>query len=214
VSVAGHTLKRARFLAQKAREAGPSHRVDLAHFLEAAIVFGRSVTFHLQTEYRRVEGFDDWYASKQDEMCDSDLMRFFHEKRTLIIHVGPGTVQKQVEVELHAEMGLGGDLVVARVIRAKPLYRRRPRILWQDLTWPVRQRFHQWRQRQAARERRKRSRHQYPKDEVRETLYFDDPKWRDQPAPDMLDEYLDRLAAIVAEAEKLFSTHNEAAEGL
>ena len=41
----------ARFFAAQAVAVSPQKRDEFGHFIEAAIVFGRSATFHLQKEY-------------------------------------------------------------------------------------------------------------------------------------------------------------------
>jgi hypothetical protein len=49
-----------------------------------AVVFGRMVTFALQNLRNAVEGFDDWYSTKQQEMRSNPLLGYFHNLRTEI----------------------------------------------------------------------------------------------------------------------------------
>jgi len=48
----------------------------------------RAVTFALQKEGSHLQGFDSWYAPKQEQMRSDDLLRFIHESRTEDFHEG------------------------------------------------------------------------------------------------------------------------------
>jgi hypothetical protein len=63
--------------------ADPHRRIPGLH---NAVVFGRSVTFVLQT-LRSVdrEGFDRWYLPYQKQMQDDPLLRYFNELRNIIL---------------------------------------------------------------------------------------------------------------------------------
>lgn len=63
-SIARETLEAARLFAKQADAAG-NDIMGFRHNLEAAIVFGRSVTFHIQKEFTRHAGFDKWYSEQQ-----------------------------------------------------------------------------------------------------------------------------------------------------
>jgi hypothetical protein len=52
--------------------------------LEAAIVFGRGVTFHLQKEYRRRPAFECWYCDQQSIMEADPIFKFFRDTRNFI----------------------------------------------------------------------------------------------------------------------------------
>ena len=45
--------------------------------LEAAIVFGRTVTFHLQAEFSHIQGFGPWYSEQRNFMEQDPLFTFF-----------------------------------------------------------------------------------------------------------------------------------------
>ena len=55
-----------------------------------AIVFGRSATFALQNLRSVVDGFDEWYEPKQQEMKSDVLMTYFNETRRQIEHAAKG----------------------------------------------------------------------------------------------------------------------------
>ena len=62
-SIARRTLRKARFFAGQAEQSKTGQREAFETYLEAAIVFGRSVTYHIQKEFKHENGFDDWYAN-------------------------------------------------------------------------------------------------------------------------------------------------------
>lgn len=53
--------------------------------LNAFIQALRNITFILQSEPGKPEGFDSWYASKQTEMRQSDLLRRFVQARNIVV---------------------------------------------------------------------------------------------------------------------------------
>jgi hypothetical protein len=48
----------------------------------------RAVTYALQKEGASLDGFSEWYASKQMEMKEDELLRFIHKSRTEDFHEG------------------------------------------------------------------------------------------------------------------------------
>jgi len=63
----------------------------------AFITAARAITNSLQVEGKNIPGFDEWYATKQQEMRADELLRFIHEARIKDFHEGkhrlrfPGT---------------------------------------------------------------------------------------------------------------------------
>lgn len=53
--------------------------------LNAFIQALRNTTFMLQSEPNKPEGFESWYASKQAEMRQSDLLRRFVQARNIVV---------------------------------------------------------------------------------------------------------------------------------
>lgn len=53
----------------------------------------RSVTYALQKEGAHVEGFPEWYATKQHEMKEDELLRFVHDSRGKDFHEGKHQLQ-------------------------------------------------------------------------------------------------------------------------
>ena len=58
-------------------------------YFSAFVSAARSVTFALQAVMKsRVYGFGEWYESKQEELRQDPLARFFHDARTEVQHMG------------------------------------------------------------------------------------------------------------------------------
>jgi len=201
-SIARRTLERAQFFLEQAKTSESGNRRAFEHFLEAAIVFGRSVTFHLQKEFNTCTGFKEWYEQKQEQMESDPLFKFFKEKRNYILKEGPVPVQKTITIGVTESFNLSLS-VEARVKRAKPWYKRSPKIWWEDtkaaIVWPLQR----WRyERRLA---RKRKQHQQPtRSEIQERLHFEEQEWRNRAATDVLQEYLHKLECLVEEAESRF----------
>ncbi len=201
-STARATLEKARFFADHARAAGLANRTEFTNFFEAVIVFGRSVTFHLKKEYCGKGEFEDWYSKQQDKMKEDPLFPFFVKRRNFTLKEGPLEIHKvvSVSVSISATVSL---YVEATVIRGKPWYRRSSKILWEDLSAAIIKPVRRWRRQRERKAQRRKSQNQ-PNTQSTEDLFFNDPKWQERPALDLLDEYLQKLEEIVVEAEKLF----------
>lgn len=140
-SVAGVTLEKARFFVDQAGQADPNDREAIANYLEAAIVFARSITFHLQSQFAHISGFGEWYAEQQKRLADDHLSRFMLHQRNYVLKVGPASLKRIVGVTFTESIMLS-DEVSVRVVRGKPWYRRSPRILLLDAIFPLRERIH------------------------------------------------------------------------
>lgn len=202
-SIARRTLERAQFFLERAELSGSDDRRALEHFLEAAIVFGRSVTFHLQKEFNARTGFKEWYAQRQEQMASDPLFKFFKERRNYILKEGPVPIQKAITVVVTESITLL-SFVEARVKRAKPWYRRSSKIWWEDIREAIVRPLRRWQyERQLARKRKQH--HQPTRSEIQERLHFEEPEWRDRAATDVLREYLLKLERLVGEAESRFA---------
>ena len=173
-----------------------------SHLFEAAIVFARSVTFHLQKQYAHTAGFDDWYSRCQDQLRQDPLAFFFIHQRNFVLHQGSVPMSKHVNVMLRSSV-VATSSVSVKVIRGRPWYRRSPRILMEDAIYPVRARLHDWRKRRRQR-RRIREAKQQSGTTVTETIRFQEEPWAQRPALELLREYLGTLEGIVADAEAQF----------
>ena len=201
--IARRTLERAQFFLERAELSGSGDRKAFEHSLEAAIVFGRSVTFHLQKEFNARTGFKEWYAQKQEQMTSDPLFEFFKERRNYILKEGPVPVQKTITVVVTESITLS-DFVEARVKRAKPWYRRSPKIWWEDIKAAIVGPLRRWQfERQLSRKRKQRQRP--TRSEIQERLHFEEPEWRNRAATDVLQEYLLKLECLVGEAESRFA---------
>lgn len=63
-------------------------RCDAVAFAAAA----RSITFAMQSSLSGFAEFDKWYASKQKDLRNDPLARFFHEFRRVSQHIGDNAV--------------------------------------------------------------------------------------------------------------------------
>jgi hypothetical protein len=207
-SVARETLQKARlFLAQANQVMATDSTAFLAN-LEAAIVFGRSITFHLQNEYRSCTGFEEWYTLEQHKMRHDPLLRFLVEARNLIL--------KQVSLGVRRYVFLSGAVTVRvissarlRVKRAERWPKRGVKILWEDVSrdvryWvcthifqPVLERFRRFASDLKARRITSVA-------TSSDQFYFDEPAWDHTPAVELVEEYLDKLEKVVTDVEATF----------
>ena len=93
-STARTTLTKARFFLAQAEQVGPSQREAFEAYLEAAIVFGRSVTFHIQKEYAHRPEFRPWYSHCQEMMGSDRMFGFFQGTRNFILKEGPAETRQ------------------------------------------------------------------------------------------------------------------------
>lgn len=197
------TLNKAWHFLRQANMCGLEDPEGFVTNLEAAIQFGRNVTWRLQSEFHAIAGFADWYADLQETMRKEPLLALFQDLRTRITKRAENPIVKDTSVTIAA-----GALVMSGLVveprRAKSWYQRSPRIIWQDLLrriWRpidrlrlrINLRFESWRARRRA-----------GHTSMRQEYYFDHPQWKQRPCRELVREYLERLDAIVSEAEAQF----------
>jgi hypothetical protein len=201
-SIAAQTVGRASFFLDHAEACASSDRRAFEHFLEAAIVYARSVTFHLQKQFSNDAGFDDWYRGRQEEMGRDPLNRFLLEKRNYILKEGPVSIRSTISVTI-SETIVASDFLEVQVIRGKSWYKRSLQILFEDLRAPLLQKYLKWKhEREVARRRKTLDAQQ--QSEISELLHFEEPEWSSRPATDLVREYIRNLTVIVNEAEMRF----------
>ncbi len=118
VEAAYSIIDRARFFlgnAGRAQQAGD--RRAFVYSLEAAVVFARSITLHLQKQLRHVDGFDEWYQGEQEKMRAEPEMRFMVGARNFILKEGQLTVRALHSVNIHETVALS-DSVSVTLIRS------------------------------------------------------------------------------------------------
>jgi hypothetical protein len=208
--VSRNALESARYFlsrAQKAEGGGDdvAAREEFGRYLEAAIVFGRTVTFRLQSEFSKAVGFRKWYEEVQARLGQDRLCKFFNQERTLILKQRPLQTNMTAIVLTHISVSFN-VAVETVVVRGNPWYRRSPRIIVHDLLQPLRQRLHKWRQRrdEARKERARAKETPQPKTTTARAFYLADQDWKDEPAVALVRRYLDTLEPIIAEAEAKF----------
>lgn len=191
-------LKKSRFFLERARQALGGNFDEIEPLFEATVVFGRHVTFYLQKEFSTRDGFKVWYESEARPRMRADpLLTFFNERRVMILHVGPLGLQRIIEITARDAV-----LVTDHGIVMVPEPSRIP-WPWRDRTRETlrRLRVRLWRWQARLRSTSSGSSVGLTRVDVVPTLYFTDAEWRGRSALELAAEYLDRLEAIVAEAE-------------
>jgi len=201
-SIARTTFEKARFFLGQGERIGTSDRWALESYIEATIIFARSVTFHLQKEYSKQEGFGSWYAEQRESMATNPLFVYFRDQRNFILKEGPVGIRKATTVSISATVTISSSLE-AKVIRGKPWYRRSINILWQDIKLALLQKLRKWSYHWRL-ARQTGQQHAQNRVSAQERLHFDHPDWRDKSAFDLLNSYLDTLQVLVDEAEARF----------
>ena len=195
-------LEQAYFFTTRALETIPAQREVFLYFIDAAIVFARSVTFCLKKEYKHKPDFNNWYLSKTEMMKEDPIFDFFLGRRNYILKEGSAGVYKLVSLTSEAKIGFS-SFVNINAIRPQPWYRRSLKILWEDFHATIMNPIRKWFWRRKINRKNLQSQKQ-SKVRMTEGFFFDNPKWKDRPACDLLQEYLSKLEQIVAEAETIF----------
>jgi hypothetical protein len=202
-STASLTLDKARLFLEQARRADRNDRYTVSTNLEGAIVFCRSVTFHLQSQFAHAPGFDAWYAQQQNILRGQRLSRFLLEQRNYVLKIGPAIVNRIIGVSITESVMMRDELTI-KVVRGQPWYRRSPKILLEDLAYPLRQHIRLWRERRRWRAAAKTKAAESAAIITTDELHFADTEWKEIPAIELIEQQLAILANIVAEAEARF----------
>jgi len=88
-------------------------KYSLSAFLSAA----RSVTLYAQKAFKRVPGFEEWYAQKRKEMDGDPAMRFFLEARNIALKQEHVPTRAQIDMTLTSTVDITCS-VEAVLIRA------------------------------------------------------------------------------------------------
>jgi hypothetical protein len=205
-STARDTLEKAKYFAAKAADSQPEDLVGFRHNLEAAIVFARSVTFHIQKEFAHAPGFDAWYKNWQDRLGSDKASRFFLDKRNFLLKKGRLEISRHIsfKVTITASSKLTAKVTV---VRGQPWYRRSPRIILEDLTYPMREWLHERKERRQEAKKRAQTREAQPPEIG---IYFVEPEWNDKPALDHFDKYLKSLGSLAIDCESRFAPDTSA----
>jgi hypothetical protein len=204
-------LEKARFFLAQAEAAEPAaHTVRRLPFLaniEAAVVFGRSVTLYLQKEFSNQSEFHGWYEQVRARLRANPRFQYLLETRNLILHEGPAPIRRTVQVTVHFAMSSDMTLDTV-VIRGQPRYRRSAHILYADTLAKLLDPVRRWkRRRDAIRKQKAALREQATSaPSVADGFYFDEPGVAEVPVKEVVREYLDELEIVVAEAETRFCT--------
>lgn len=192
-------LNQARILAGDTRRVGPVNWDAFAGYLEAAIVFGRSVIDHLSKEYTGYadvnrKAFTKWHASQELRMDSGHpgadpLLAYFRDTRNVVVHehAAPLGRQTQLFVAANALLVLPWRTKLVRLRAAVP---RGPSAIVREVR--------SWRGRTPTPQR---SPVLAPPEH---RAFFDDPLLRNRPAEEVVDQYLDLIESIVTDAEQRF----------
>jgi hypothetical protein len=207
-SIASVTLRKSRFFLEQAIRADLNDRDAITTNLEAAIVFCRSVTFHLKSQFAHSPGFAEWYAQQEKRLRADRLSRFMLHQRNYVLKVGPASVKRNVDVTMMASLQLSAGLSV-QVIRGKPWYKRSLKIILEDIFRPFRENWHHWHRRL----KRAQKPQQASNGVTRDTLFFTEGEWENAPALDLVKQQLSTLGEIVAQAEARFYAPQQVQKG-
>ena len=203
--VAAGTLERARYFLARASASAASEPHGMRYDLEAAIIFARSVTFHLQKELSGRPGFEEWYAATQMNLSKNPAARFLLETRNFILKEGPAPVQRRIVAILNEVAELDEALQV-RVKRGSPWYRRSARILFEDTIWPVRELLARVRQAREQRAKRARLRPAEASPSAAIQVVFGTPPVEDQSVFTVVEAHFQELGRIVQDAQERFGS--------
>jgi hypothetical protein len=213
-SAGRRTLDTARFYLSLTDAAGLADRVVFQRHLETAIVWARSVTFHIQKEYADASGFKSWWSQQQDTLSQDRRAKFFSESRTFVVHKGPLPVRQDTAITVGTGVLVTTEVRV-RVVHSTPWYRRSPRDVWRRVHRAFLRLLPEWRHRRAE-TRRMREFREWEATRggtITSDLYFSDPEWSATPALTLLNQHLDTLDAVVAATDSRFGQPPTGTEG-
>jgi len=100
-------IERAKFFLAKATECTVASRMDFEAYLEASIIFGRSVLHRLQSEHKQNPNFKTWWDSLEGDTS----VNFFREHRNIILKEGPPKIGQVLSMPppIKLSLKLGGD---------------------------------------------------------------------------------------------------------
>lgn len=198
------TLEKACFFLDKAKDTPLSDRNEHIAYLEAAISFGRSVTFHLQQELSARNEFEQWYENWKTRLGQIPESRFMVKQRNLAVHQGPVKTRRVAHASISSTLQLHSTVTV-KVIRGSPWYRRSPKTLAEDILRPLRERLRLWRDTRRRKAVAQPARSSLTTAEVSsDVLYFDYEEWKTTPAAEIIATHLNVLEELVSEAEAKF----------
>jgi hypothetical protein len=208
--IARDTLEKARyFLAQAmTAEAAPqSPSMAFVAHLEAAIVYGHAIRDHLSAEFSRRPKWRLWKAARLKVLRVEPLFLFFSAEgdratdpglRQIILHRGGEQFSLFRSVQLFMQI-MNKASVSKVVIRAAPWYRRSPRIIFDDLIYPARERWRTWR---SERQVRQEAAERFGGDgRIERTFFFTASDWKHEPARIIVGKFLDLMESEIDDAE-------------
>jgi len=208
-SISRETLEKSRLFLNQAQQAViTGERFKFIANLEAAIVFGRTVTFHIQKEYTHQTKFEDWYGSHEQAMKTDPLMRFMLENRNYVLKEGQVEVIRLISLNISVKFASFTGGIEVDVIRGTPWYRRSPKIIWEDIRTTVNQFLRinklNWLQNRTVAQKPPKTPENTKSISNKSNYFFSDTRWQERPALELVSDYLDKLEIIVDDAESVF----------
>jgi len=203
-STADRTLERARIFFRLSRSLINENREASAALLEAAIIYGRGVLFHLLREFRGQPGYEDWRKDFLKELRDDDICEFFRDTRNYAAHEEPVRMGRALFLVVN-EMVMTVDVQATLTVkRGRPWYRRPPRILLEDLLLPFKKHLLPMLRRKLVKPAPPRAIEMQPS-RAHAEWRFEHESWGSSDAADLVGGYLDFLEPKVRDAERRFS---------
>lgn len=182
------TLQRARFFLDEAQKIGSTNRNSFQHHLESAIVFARSVTFHLQKEFKSNDKFNNWYEDAQKKMSQNQLCKFFIDKRNYILKEGPLQIERTIIIRVN-EVVEWSDFSFIIFFRSSAFYRKFKKTIDNLSVFRV------------FRKQKKEKRFKAISSTKVDRLYFDHHEYKNSHALEVFGEYLDFLEKLLVDWE-------------
>jgi hypothetical protein len=205
-------LEKARYFLAQAEATEPAahnsgDEMPFAANIEAAVVFGRSVTFHLQKEFSDRNNFANWYAQVQARLRANAQFHYLVSARNFILKEGPTPIRRAVQTTLSFAIGVFATTKTT-VAPEQSWYQRSTRMLYDRIRVTLLEPVRRWKLKRRVMRENKAAQVQQT---VRFCFYFVDPAVAQVPAVQVVRDYLDELGMIVAEAETLFLAANHCA---
>ncbi|MBK8674829.1 MAG: hypothetical protein IPN27_00125 [Cellvibrionales bacterium] len=89
---ARHAISRAEFFCNLANKCSSDERDNFEAFLEASIIFGRSVMYHLQFRHGKSHHWGNWWNS----MAGNPAVEFFRQYRDVVVKEGSPKVGQRI----------------------------------------------------------------------------------------------------------------------
>lgn len=102
----------------KCMKKNKNNEEEFKYNLSAFLVAFRSITYIMQAEFKnKVEGFNEWYNTKQNELKENEFMGLLNKERVTTVHIESIKPNAHVEVTIPViplKLGISSVEVTAR----------------------------------------------------------------------------------------------------